>query len=215
MAFQHLIGAAVRARRQDRAGGLIAEFIAALAPGDGPLSFEQETELVNNVAEVLIAGQITTVRLLGNGLRALLEDRAQWELLVERPELLPNAVEELVRVATPMSGQGRVATAEATVGGVRVPAGAALLLMLDAANRDDARFDDPERVDVARPPTRHLTFGFGAHYCVGAGLARKEVEVTLETLTRRLPGLRLVADQPVEIAPVHQLRGPVALHVAW
>jgi cytochrome P450 len=215
VALQQLIGAAIRERRAALRGDLISELITALAPGEGPLGFEQEAELVNNVAEVLVPGQITTIPLLGNGLRALLEDRSQWELLCARPELIPGAVEEIARLGTPMAGQGRVATREVTLGGVRLEAGAALLLMLDAANRDEARFERAEQADVARPPTRHLTFGFGAHYCLGAGLARKEIEVTLQTLTQRLPGLRLVEPQTVEIAPIYQLRGPAALQVTW
>lgn len=215
VALQQLIAAAIRERRDRPTGDLISQMVAALAPGSGPLSFEQETELVNNVAEVLIPGHITLTRTLGNGLRALLEHREQWERLVEQPELVPGAADEVLRLGTPMAGQGRITTRPVTMGGVELPAGTPLVVMFDAANRDETRFDRPELPEVTRRPNRHLTFGLGAHFCVGAGLARTEVAITLQTLTRRLPGLRLADGQQVQIAPVYQLRGPEALQVTW
>jgi cytochrome P450 len=164
---------------------------------------------------VMVAGHTTTSSLLGTGLVHLLEDRSRWLLLRERPELIPGAVEEMARFDPAVQSFFRVTTRPAEVGGVRLEPGTELLLLYGSANRDEALCEHPEEFDITRAPTRHLAFGMGLHACVGAGLARTELRVSLETLTRRLPDLRLDTDQEIRIRPGLNHRGPWWLHVTW
>jgi cytochrome P450 len=215
VALQHLAGGYVRARRAEPRDDLTSRLVEALAPEDGPLPFEQEALAVSNLMEIVIAGQITTAPLLAGGLWHLLAHRDQWTLLCTQPDLLQQSVEEVCRYDAAASGMCRQTTREATLGGATIPTGATLVLRFNAANRDPACAKEPDRFDITRTAARHLTFGFGLHYCLGAGLARAEVAATLELLTGRLPGLRLDDARPVTIRPVQHLRGPDALHLVW
>lgn len=175
---------------------------------------------VNYLANVMFlmqfAGHETTTQASANGLKALLADRAQWERLCADPSLIPNAVEEILRYDTSIFAWRRIATRDAEIGGVAVPAGAKILLLLGSGNRDDAAFPGGETFDIARPGAkRHLAFGNGAHFCMGAPLARLEMRIVLEELTRRLPRMRLVADQDWEYIPTLTFRGVQKLRVEW
>ena len=175
---------------------------------------------VNYLANVMFlmqfAGHETTTQASANGLKALLADRAQWERLCADPSLIPNAVEEILRYDASIFAWRRIATRDAEIGGVAVPAGAKILLLLGSGNRDDAAFPDGEAFDIARPGAkRHLAFGNGAHFCMGAPLARLEMRIILEELTRRLPHMRLVADQDWEYIPTLTFRGVQKLRVEW
>jgi cytochrome P450 len=215
VAFQHLLTGYIEARRKAPRDDLISQVVTALAPGPGPLSFEQQAELVVCLSSVTFAGHTTTSSLLGTGVWHLLSDRERWELLRERPELIPGAVEEMARFDPAVQGFFRVTTRPATVGGIELPAGAEVLVLYGSGNRDEALSERPGEFDVTRSPTRHLAFGHGLHACVGAGLARTELRVALETLTQRLPAMRLAAGRSVEIRPGLNHRGPWALHVEW
>jgi cytochrome P450 len=214
--LQRLVARYVRQRRAAPRGDLISEVVTTLAPGDGPLSFEQESELVSNVCEALVAGHITTTPLLGNGLRLLLEHPEQWGLLRDRPELINDAVTEVVRVGAPVPAMFRMATQDVTVAGRQFPPGTQFAIMFGSANRDETRFGSPERFDItAQPRDRHMSFGFGAHYCVGAGLARVQLEIAVTALLQRLPTMRLTAGQVLTNKRVHLLLSPVTLRVEW
>jgi cytochrome P450 len=183
-------------------------------PGRKPrLTAEQEAELANMVFGIALPGHITTSALLGNGLLRLLRERAQWRLLSERPDLIPNAVEEVARFATPTHIFLRLATKETTVAGQRLPDGAEVAVWLAAANRDEAAFERAEEFDITRRPRPNVVFGHGAHYCLGAGLARRQIEVSLRLLTERLPDLHLVPDQEIKFRPTLDHRGPMSLLV--
>ena len=162
------------------------------------------------------AGHETTTQASANGLKALLADRAQWRRLCADSSLIPNAVEEILRYDTSIFTWRRIATRDAEIGGVPVPAGAKILLLLGSGNRDDDTFPDGERFDIDRPDAkRHLAFGNGAHFCMGAPLARLEMRIILEELTRRLPHMRLVGDQDWEYIPTLTFRGVQKLRVEW
>ncbi|WP_187414978.1 cytochrome P450 [Nonomuraea sp. PA05] len=213
--FQQLIERYVTARRADPRDDLISDYIAAFAPGAEPLTFEGMAELIGLVLGVAVPGHITTSALLGNGLLRLLSQPEQWRLLCERPGLVANAAEEIARYDTPTHIFLRVSTADATVGGQDFPAGTEFALCLASANRDDDAFERGEIFDITRVPRANVVFGQGPHYCPGAGLARREVEISLRLLTERLPGLRLVAEQRIEYRGTLDHRGPLALWLEW
>lgn len=214
--FQRAIARQVAARRAAPSDDLISDLIAAHAPGGGPLTARQEQILVGLVFSVTLPGHITTSALLGNGLLRLLSQREQWRLLCQRPDLVPNAVEEIARYDTPTHIFLRVTTKETELAGQRLPAGTEVAVWLAAANRDETAFDRAEEFDITRPAQgQHVVFGHGAHYCLGAGLARRQVEISLRVLTQRLPDLRLAPDQQISFRPTLDHRGPLALQVEW
>lgn len=164
----------------------------------------------------LTAGHETTSALLAGGIKELLTQRDRWQALSARPGLIPAAVEELLRIVTPVFAWKRRAKAPARVGGVEIPEGANVLLLLGSANHDETVFADPERVDLERENSRsHLAFGHGIHFCLGASLARLEARVVLEELTRRLPSLELVAGQAFDYSANTTFRAPAAVRVRW
>ena len=168
------------------------------------------------VYELLIAGHETTTGLIGNALRRLLTERQAWGEICRDPALIPNAIEEVLRFDSPVIAWRRKTTRAVEVGGVPVPTGANLLLLLGSANRDPAVFKDPEHFDIHRQNAEdHLSLGQGVHYCLGAPLARLEARVVLEELSARLPGLRLVPGQTLRFRPNTTFRGPLSLLVEW
>ncbi len=142
---------------------------------------------------LLTAGNETTTNLLGNGLVALLKHPDQLQLLREDPSLIPNAVEELLRYDSPVQFLGRVATADVECGGRQFQSGAMVLPILGAANRDPAQFPDPDRLDVKRHASQHVSFGHGHHYCAGSPLARLEGHLAFRTLLKECQSLELAA----------------------
>jgi cytochrome P450 len=214
--FQRMIARQVNARRAAPRDDLISELIAAHAPGAGPLTTEQEMALIGLVFSVTMPGHITTSALLGNGLLRLLSHPEQWRLLCQQPDLAPNAVEEIARYDTPTHIFLRVTTRDTELAGQHLPAGAEIALWLAAANRDETAFDRAEVFDITRPAqSQHVVFGHGAHYCLGAGLARREIEISLRALTARLPDMRLVPDQQIRFRRSLSHRGPLSLQVEW
>jgi cytochrome P450 len=213
--LHELVGRYLHARRAEPGDDLISEVVTALAPGTEPLSYAHETQVARTILTLLIAGHITTSGLIGAAVRHLLTDRAQWELLCDRPELIGNAVEETARYDGPAHVFRRRATREVTLGGHTLPPGSEVLVAYQSANRDPALCERPDTFDITREPVRHLGFGTGPHACVGASLGRREAEVTLEILTRRLPGLRLVPDQDFTIQGSLNVRSLATLHLTW
>jgi cytochrome P450 len=144
-------------------------------------------ELLAYVNIVALAGNDTTRLLIGWMGKLLGEHPDQRRLLVEDPSLIPNAVEESLRYEGPAGQSGRYVARDVELHGRTVPAGSAIALVMLAANRDESRFEDPDRFDVTRPPNHMLTFGFGSHYCLGQGLARMEARLVLEEVLKRFP----------------------------
>ena len=132
--------------------------------------------------------------MIGNGIRALLLHREQWQMLCDDPSLIPGAVEEILRWDSPTFVIGKSTAEGAQVAGVEIPAGTSMLLMNSAASRDPRVFELPDAFDITRSPNDHLAFGHGVHFCLGASLARIEGKIVLETLTRRYPDLDLAVD---------------------
>ncbi|MBB4681966.1 cytochrome P450 [Crossiella cryophila] len=204
--FQRLIEARRREPRDDLASALLAKRAA------DPDQLGDE-ELVDSLIVLFGGGFETTAGVLGNGLEVLLRDRVQWARLVADPELADSAVEELVRWDTAGQLGQRVAVAEAEVGGLTVHAGESVMILTGAANRDPARFAEPDRFDIGRADGRSLSFGHGIHLCLGAALARLEMTTLLGALVARFPELRLSG--PAVRRPTVALRGLSGLPVRF
>lgn len=168
-------------------------------------------------AMILRAGHDTTTNMIGMGMLLLLRDDALRARLAADASLIPNAVEELLRVVSPVQfSPRRVARVDVEIGGVTVRAGEGLFLLLGSANRDAAVFPDPDTVDGGRDAGRHVTFGFGMHQCLGQTLARIELRIMFEAILRRLPGLRLAVPlDGVRFKDDMQIYGVHNLPVAW
>jgi len=210
MAFMQLVNylnGIFEERRAAPRDDLLSGLLAAEEEGDR-LS---EEELRSTVVLLFVAGHETTMNLIGNGTVALLRQRDQWERLVNDPALASGAVEEVLRFDGPVHLTARTATVPFQVGDVTVEPGQGLVTLLAAANRDPARFANPDRLDIARTDSHHLTFSQGAHYCLGAALARIEGQEVFKALVGRFPSLDLTTE------PVHRehfvLRGYQAVHV--
>jgi cytochrome P450 len=183
---------------------------------DGGLPALDHREVTSIVYELLFAGHETTTGLIGNTMRRLLAERHAWEEICDDPALIPNAIEEVLRLDSSVVAWRRRTTQAVEVGGVPLPADANLLLLLGSANRDPAHFEDPDRFDIHRSNAKeHRSFGYGAHYCLAAPLARRTVRVVLEELSARLPSLRLVLGQTLRFQPNTTFRAPLSLLVEW
>jgi cytochrome P450 len=191
----YLRGLAAR-RRADPRDDVLSMFVAAQA--EGVLS---EDEAVANCVLLLFAGHETTANLIANGLVLLFDNPDQLERLRADPELTPSAVEEMLRCDGPAGMIGRRVVAPLEIGGQSFPVGTHVFVSLAAANRDPAVFPDPDRFDVTRGRSRHLAFGMGTYYCLGAALARMEADECFRLLLDRMPRLRPAYDRP-DFVPV-------------
>jgi cytochrome P450 len=213
-AARHAIGDYMRGliaeRRASPRGDLLSALIAAEEAGD-KLS---EDELSATCILLLIAGHETTVNLIGNGTLALLRHPEELRRLRETPGLITSAVEELLRYDGPVQRTARITSTEVTIGGRTIPRGEMVMPFIGAADRDPAQFPDPDRLDLGRADNRHIAFGWGIHFCLGAPLARVEGQIAIDTLVRRLPRLALVGDEP-EHRQSLTLRGLTALPVTF
>jgi len=177
------------------------------------LSAEEITSVAYGLS---FAGHETTKNLISNTVRRLLARDEQWRALCAEPALIPNAVEEALRHDTSVVAWRRITTRPVTIGGVPVPQGAKLMLLLAAADRDPRQFREPDEFDIRRANARtHLAFGKGIHFCLGAALARLQVKIVLESLIERIPTLRLVPDQRLAFHPNISFRGPQSLWMEW
>jgi len=179
-------------RRREPRNDLISALVQAEEAGDR-LS---EEELVGMIMLLLVAGYETTVNLIGNGALALMQQPEQWDLWKRNPALADLAVEELLRYASPLDlASQRFAREDLSLASTTIPQGHMVVAMLGSANHDESQFRNPEALDLTRDPNRHVAFGQGVHFCVGAPLARLEGQIALATLFRRFPNLRL-AERP-------------------
>jgi hypothetical protein len=173
-----------------------------------------EDELVAMYLLILFGGSETTTNLLGNGFLDLQRHRDQWDLLRDDPSLVAGAMDELMRYDSPHHYLPRVVDQDFELHGTTLRAGQTAIIVMGAANRDEAKFPDPDRLDVTRANKReHLSLAFGAHHCLGAALARLELQESLAALVRELPGLRLAGDPEWKAAML--IRGPGSMPVRW
>lgn len=194
-------------RRAQPADDLVSVLVHAQVDGDRL----DDDELVFEILLLLVGGDETTRNVACGGLEALFTHPEQRRRLHDDPALLPGAVEEMLRWVSPIKNVRRTLTRDAILGGERLGAGDQVLLLYESANFDEARFDDPERFDVARDPNEHLAFGFGAHFCLGASLARVELTALFDAVLARLPDLEPAGDDP----PPRSITGISAMPVRF
>ena len=197
----------IEARRNEPSSDLLSALIAAEEQRDR-LTAEEIAECVVFLSN---AGFSTTRNLIGSAVVALLRNREQWKLLVNDPSLIGEAVAEALRYDCSLTSTPRFARQETIIGNRRLAAGAAVFCLLNAANRDAERFADPDRFDIMRSDKKHLAFGGGVHSCLGAPLARLQIEIALSALLRRYPGLRLGTEKIEWRSGLY--RGPIRVQV--
>ena len=207
--FMTYLRGVVQERREQPSDDLISTLIANQADEDGLSDYE----VMMFIQLLLVAGNETTTNLISNAVSALLDHRDALEQVAADPTLVPALVEETVRFDAPVQTVFRSTTREIELHGIPLPKGAFVAAMLGSANRDGRRFREPDRFDLSRETKGHLGFGFGAHFCLGASLARLEARCALEALVPELPKLREVGDGRAHIDSF-LVRGPTQLPLA-
>ena len=183
---------AVRAQVDHPTEGLINAMINAEVEG----TRLSEEEIIANIIITMVGGQETTTNLIGNGLLSLLKHPAALATMRDRPDVAESAIEELLRYESPSQHTARIMREDMILGGKSLRRQEAVIVVMAAANRDPSRFTDPDRLDLCRQDNRHLAFGWAAHFCFGAPLARLESRIAFSTLFRKWPALVLETDQP-------------------
>ncbi|MBD1373079.1 cytochrome P450 [Hazenella sp. IB182357] len=191
-AFKNYIGELIKARREHPTDDVISGLVQAEENGE-KLS---EEELFSMLFLLIIAGHETTVNLIANGTLALLKHPDQFKRLKEQPELIGTAVEELLRFTNPVQiTTQRWANEDFVFHGQPIKKGDGVWIAIGSANRDPAQFEKPEKLDIGRTPNRHIAFGFGIHFCLGAPLARLEGQIALNALFKRFPHMELAIEE--------------------
>ncbi len=198
-------------RQRSPGSDLISALATARVDGD-QLTLH---EICSMCRTLLIAGHETTANLIGNAMHLLFEHPDSLVRLRAAPELLPSAIEEVLRYRTPSQFFARIATRDAHVGGQLIRAGQQIMVFNASGNRDSAVFPDPDRFDITRSPNRHLSLGYGIHYCLGAGLGRLEARIGIDALLRRLPDIRLDEQKAIEPLPSRIVSGLRSLPVRF
>jgi hypothetical protein len=189
--------------------GLVSAMMAATVDG----AKLTEEEIIANLIVTMVGGQETTTNLIGNGMLSLLRNPESTQKLRDDPSLIPSAVEELLRYESPSQHTARLAPADLELGGKKIRKRQAVIAVMGAANRDPERFPDPDKLDVERKDNRHVAFGWAAHFCFGAALARIEGQIAISTLLRRLPNLSLDTKSTLRWRDNLGLRGLTALPI--
>lgn len=211
--FQHAIKAQMDLRRANPTDDLLSDLVHAQIDGERPLD---DGELLSIVQQLLVAGNETTTATLAEGIILLARNPSELAKAQADPKIIPNMVEEMLRLASASSGIWRVMKADAELGGVTLPKGAMVMMRYAAANRDPERYEEPDRFLADRANARtHLAFGRGIHMCVGNMLSRKEMTVAFEELMPRISGITLTDEAAIAYPPNMMLRGPVSVPVRF
>ncbi|MEM7340132.1 MAG: cytochrome P450, partial [Actinomycetota bacterium] len=200
-------------KRDERGDDLASELIDAHEANPDELSYNEVESIVYGLS---FAGHEAVTSLICNTLQCLLPRRDVWAEICDDAGLIPNAIEEVLRFNSSQISWRRRTTRDTVVRGIEVPAGTDVFLNFASANRQADLFDAPDTFDIHRPnANRHISFGKGVHYCLGAKFAKFETQIMTEVLAARLPSLRLVEDQTPDYFPNITFRGPTELTVAW
>jgi cytochrome P450 family 142 subfamily A polypeptide 1 len=209
--FRELQMRVIAERRAEPRDDLISTLCAAEIEGH---RLDDES-IVNETLLILIGGDETTRHVISGGMLALLERPDQLEALRAEPALLPTGVEELLRWVSPIKNMARTVTTEVELRGQHLRPGDQVILFYPSANRDEDVFERPDELDVRRDPNPQIAFGFGPHYCLGASLARLELNVMFREVLQRLPDLELATGEPLEYRPSNFISGPEGMPVRF
>jgi cytochrome P450 len=209
IAMSQYLGKMIEQRRAKPLDDLLTRLIEAEIDGE-KLSHQ---DILGFFQLLLVAGQETTSALLNNAVLCFLEHPDQLAMVRERPELLPGAIEEVLRFRSPFSWVMRTPKADVGMNGQTIPKGALVLAMLGSANRDAAKFAEPDKFDITRDPNPHIAFGHGVHFCLGAALSRLEARVALPMLYDRFPHFELASDEPWVPREALNVYGPASLPI--
>jgi cytochrome P450 len=213
VAFSRYTEALIAARQRQPQADMLSALVNARVSGERPLDV---AELNTLLQQLLFAGHETTTNLLSNTFYALLRDANQWHALHSDLTLTARTVEEGLRYDAPVQGMFRTLTEDMTISSITLPAGARVFVVFGAANRDESTFAEPDRFDIKRPNAdKHLSFGHGIHFCIGAPLVRLEARIAIEVLVQRLPDLHLVPEQTMTYLPSLLNRALQHLQVRW
>lgn len=202
----------VRVAHEECGDNLTADLVRAQEDG----AEISDHEIASLLYSLLFAGHETTTTLIANSLRVLLGFPEQWQQLVEEPKSIPAAIDEVLRFSGSIVGWRRKALKDTEVGGVRIPEGGELLLLMGSANRDTDRFENGEQFDISRGNAReHLSFGFGIHYCLGNMLAKIQAKIVLEEVARLAPNLKLESPEGIGFRENLSFRVPETVPVRW
>lgn len=196
-AAQGFFAEAIGVVAKRRAEGLGDDWFSKMIANNEGDAAREDALIASESLLLLNGGSDTTRHVIAGGTLALLEHPDQFERLRREPELLPRAIEEMVRWVTPLLNMRRTATEDVEIQGTRIRKGDQVLLMYAAANRDERVFDRPDVFDITRHPNPHLSFGIGTHFCMGANIARLELKLAFESILRRLPGLERATEGPL------------------
>jgi cytochrome P450 len=205
--FRHLLAE----RRQHPGQDLISDLIAAQEAGE-TLSAQ---ELVDFCIVLLVGGNETTTNLLGNAMLCFNDHPEAFTQLKQDPQLLPRAIEEVLRYRSPVQAMARFTKVETQLNGQTIPAGKMVTVWMGAANRDEAQFEHADAFVIDRDPNPHLAFGNGIHFCLGAPLARLEAKIVLSAVLERLPNLRIAPNRELEFIPSVEMHGVKSLPVLF
>ncbi len=213
VAFQHHVKTLIDARRAEPTDDILSDLVHARVEGERPLD---EAEIMSILQQLMVAGNETTTSTLAGGLLLLIENPQEQAKLRADPSKIANAVEEMLRLESPTAGMWRMVKQDAEIGGMAVKAGTLLHLRYAAANRDPARYPDPDRFDVERANARtHLAFGRGIHMCIGNMLSRKELLVAFQEILRRMDSIAVAPGAELVWPPNMLLRGLRALPITF
>lgn len=211
--FQHVMKGLIDERRAAPADDLLSDLVNARIEDERPLD---DSELLSILQQLMVAGNETTTSSLAGGLVHLIRNPEQMAKVRADPSLIGNMVEEILRMESPSAGLWRVVPKDTEIGGVPIPAGSMLMVRFAAANRDPAKFENPDAFDVSRGNARaHLAFGRGIHMCVGNMLSRKEMAVAFQELIARLDDIRITDEAALTYPPNMLLRGLTRLPIAF
>jgi cytochrome P450 len=203
----------VAQRNEESADDLTSELLAAHKANPDKFSYREVESVIYGLS---FAGHEIVSNFIALSLLNILPRRDYWEALCKDPSLIPNALEEVLRADSPQTSWRRITAQDTEIAGIQVPAGTQVFVSIGAANHARELFDNPADFDIYRENAdKHMSFGHGIHFCLGARLARLEGKIAMEALAKRVPSLRLVPDQELQFAPNITFRGPAELYVDW
>jgi cytochrome P450 len=209
--FQHYFAQKIEDRQRQPTDDVLSEIVNSTADGERPMNIP---ECLSVIAQLLVAGNETTTATFAEGMSLLINNPDQLKKVQKNRKLIPNMVEEMLRLATPSAQMWRIVTQDTNIGGVDIPKGSTVMIKWISANRDEQFYPDGHRFDVERHNSRrHLAFGQGIHHCPGAPLARLELEIGWEVILDRMTNFS--TDTELEFHPSLLLHAPVGIHIKF